>query len=107
MSACFAAADLGLALPGVLIGFVSQPIGTVDASAHVAPLLAVVILAAAIVVARTFGRETPADPPAEDAHSVSVAPLGVTHPLPSRGHDRAKSIRDGNGRTTSTSKDPP
>ena len=79
------AADLGLALPVVLIGFVSQPIGTVDASAHVAPLLAVVILAAAIVVARTFGRETPADRPPPRMPTPSASrPWGSHTPSQSR-----------------------
>ena len=82
MSACFAAADLGLALPVVLIGFVSQPIGTVDASAHVAPLLAVVILAAAIVVARTFGRETQPTPPPRMPTPSASPPWGSHTPSP-------------------------
>ena len=55
MSAFFVAAYLGLGLPVVLIGLMSQLIGTVDASAYVAGLLAVVIVAATVVVVRTFG----------------------------------------------------
>ena len=61
MSAFFVAAYLGLGLPVVLIGLMSQLIGTVDASAYVAGLLAVVIVAATVVVVRTFGKATPRD----------------------------------------------
>ena len=61
MSAFFVAAYLGLGLPVVLIGLMSQLIGTVDASAYVAGLLAVVIVAATVVVVRTFGKATPGD----------------------------------------------
>jgi MFS family permease len=67
MSAFFVAAYLGLGLPVVLIGLISQLIGTVDASAYVAGLLAVVIVAATVVVMRTFGQAPPRDHQIEDA----------------------------------------
>jgi MFS family permease len=72
ISAFFAAAYLGLGLPVVLIGLISQLIGTVDASAYVAGLLGIVILAAAVVVARAFGQATPADHPPKKAPPISV-----------------------------------
>jgi MFS family permease len=55
MSAFFVAAYLGLGLPVVLIGLISQLVSTVDASAYVAGLLAIMIVAATMVVARAFG----------------------------------------------------
>jgi hypothetical protein len=54
VSTFFAAAYLGL--PVVLIGLITLATGTVDASAWVAGLVAVVILAAAVIVTRTFGK---------------------------------------------------
>ena len=60
MSAFFAAAYLGLGLPVILIGLISQLTGTVDASAWVAGLL--VILAATVIVVRAFGQTAPASP---------------------------------------------
>jgi MFS family permease len=59
MSAFFAAAYLGISIPVVLIGLISELIGTVDASAWVAGLLTVLIVAATVIVTRTFGK-TPA-----------------------------------------------
>jgi MFS family permease len=56
MSAFFAAAYLGISIPVVLIGLISGLIGTVDASAWVAGLLAVLIVAASVIVTRTFGK---------------------------------------------------
>jgi hypothetical protein len=50
------AACLGLGLPVVLIGLITLATGTIDASAWVAGLVAVVILAAAVIVTRTFGK---------------------------------------------------
>ena len=91
MSAFFAAAYLGLGLPVVLIGLLSQLIGTVDASAYVAGLLGAVILAAALIVGRTFGRAIPVDQPAENAHSTSEAPRRQTTAFTLRG-DRAESF---------------
>ena len=68
MSAFFAAAYLGLGLPVVLIGLLSQVTGTVDASAYVAGLLGVVI------VARTFGHPSLARQTVADGHSTTVPP---------------------------------
>jgi MFS family permease len=56
VSTFFAAAYLGLGLPVVLIGLITLATGTIDASASVAGLVAVVILAAAVIVTRTFGK---------------------------------------------------
>lgn len=61
MSAFFAAAYLGLGLPVVLIGLISLSISVIDASAYVAGLLAAIIIAASLVVQRTFGRLAPED----------------------------------------------
>ena len=55
MSAFFVAAYLGLGVPVVLIGLLSELISTVNASAWVAGLLAVLIVAASVIVARAFG----------------------------------------------------
>jgi predicted MFS family arabinose efflux permease len=74
MSAFFAAAYLGISLPVVLIGLISQLISTVDASAWVAGLLAVLIVAATVIVTRTFGKTPPASLPAGDDHPASVPP---------------------------------
>jgi MFS family permease len=74
MSAFFAAAYLGLGLPVVLIGLISELIGTLDASAYVAGLLGAVILAAALIVERTFGRAIPAGQPLKNAHSTNAPP---------------------------------
>ncbi len=56
VSTFFAAAYLGLGLPVVLIGVITPATGTVDASAWVAGLVAIVILAAVVIVTRTFGK---------------------------------------------------
>ncbi len=56
VSTFFAAAYLGLGLPVVLIGVITPATGTVDASAWVSGLVAAVILAAAVIVTRTFGK---------------------------------------------------
>jgi MFS family permease len=77
MSAFFVAAYLGLGLPVVLIGLISQLIGTVDASAYVAGLLAVVILGATTVVTQTFGKVAPAERPDEDDRPASTASTGA------------------------------
>lgn len=69
MSAFFVAAYLGLGLPVILIGLISLSIGAVDASAYVAGLLAVLIVAATVLVTRAFGRMAPSDHPIEDGHS--------------------------------------
>ena len=56
VSTCFAAAYLGLGLPVVLIGLIAVAVGSVDASAWVAGLIAAIIVIATGVVVRTFGR---------------------------------------------------
>ena len=73
MSAFFAAAYLGLGLPVVLIGLLSQVTGTVDASAYVAGLLGVVI------VARP-SRPAPSDTPAWPARRSRTATQLPSHP---------------------------
>jgi MFS family permease len=55
VSAFFVAAYLGLALPVVLAGLISQEVGPVDASAYVSGLAAAAVVAAFVVVWRTFG----------------------------------------------------
>jgi MFS family permease len=52
------AAYLGLGLPVLLTGVISQLIGTVDASAYTAGLTGAIVVAAAVVVLRTFGTAT-------------------------------------------------
>jgi MFS family permease len=74
MSAFFAAAYLGLGLPVVLIGLISELISTVDASAWVAGLLAVLIVAASVIVARAFGNTAPASPSAGDDRPAGALP---------------------------------
>lgn len=81
MSAFFAAAYLGLGLPVVLIGLLSQLISTVDASAYVAGLVATVILAAAVMVIYAFGKAArpandvePTHPSAPDTGDDTDAP---------------------------------
>jgi MFS family permease len=58
VSTFFAAAYLGLGLPPVLTGLISQAAGTVDASAWTSGITAVIVAAAIVVVARTFGTAT-------------------------------------------------
>ena len=55
VSTFFAAAYLGLGLPAVLTGLISQLISTVDASVWTSGLVAAIVVAAVVVVARTFG----------------------------------------------------
>ena len=55
MSTFFAAAYLGLGLPPVLTGLISEAAGTVDASAWTSGITALIVLAAIVVVLRTFG----------------------------------------------------
>ena len=74
MSAFFAAAYLGLGLPVVLIGLISQLTSTVDASAWVAGLLVIAILAATVIVVRAFGKAASASPPADDDQGSAQAP---------------------------------
>jgi len=55
VSTFFAAAYLGLGLPAVLTGLISQLISTVDASVWTSGLVAAIVMAAVVVVVRTFG----------------------------------------------------
>jgi predicted MFS family arabinose efflux permease len=63
VSTFFAAAYLGLGLPAVLTGLISQRAGTVDASLYTSALAAAIVAAALIVVVRTFGMTSAAEPP--------------------------------------------
>ena len=78
ISALFVAAYLGLALPVVLIGIISQLIRTLDASAYVAGLLVVMIAAATVVVGRAFDKMTPSVGPTADGHQMTVRPAPET-----------------------------
>ena len=62
ISSFFVAAYLGLGLPAVLIGLISVAIGPVDASVWISGLAAVIVLAASVVVLRTFGTAAPPEP---------------------------------------------
>src|SRR5436190_12367202 len=55
VSTFFAAAYLGLGLPPVLTGLISQAAGTVAASAWTSGITALIVVAAIVVVLRTFG----------------------------------------------------
>jgi MFS family permease len=55
VSTFFVAAYLGLGLPAVLTGVISQVTGTVDASVYTSGLAAAFVVAAIVVVLRTFG----------------------------------------------------
>jgi predicted MFS family arabinose efflux permease len=63
VSTFFAAAYLGLGLPAVLTGLISQPAGTVDASAYTSALVAAIVLAAFAVVRRSYGTAPAPRPP--------------------------------------------
>jgi MFS family permease len=58
VSTFFVAAYLGLGLPAVLTGVISQLTGTVDASVYTSVLAAAFVVAAIVVVLRTFGTAT-------------------------------------------------
>ena len=62
VSTFFVAAYLGLGLPAVLTGLISQATGTVDASVYVSVLAATFVVAAIVVVLRTFGTATAPEP---------------------------------------------
>jgi MFS family permease len=55
VSTFFVAAYLGLGIPAVLTGVISQLTGTVDASVYTSVLAAAFVVAATIVALRTFG----------------------------------------------------
>jgi MFS family permease len=63
VSTFFAAAYLGLGLPAVLTGLISQLASTVDASACTSGLVAAIVLAAFAVVLRTYGTAPAPQPP--------------------------------------------
>jgi hypothetical protein len=63
VSTYFVAGYVGLGLPAVLIGLLSVPVGSVDASGYVSGLVAAVVVAALTVGLRAFG-STPAPRPA-------------------------------------------
>jgi MFS family permease len=65
----FAAAYLGLGLPAVLVGLISLAAGAVDASAYVSGLVAAIVVAASIVVLRTFGTISAPKPPSTPSDS--------------------------------------
>jgi MFS family permease len=56
VSTYFAAAYVGIGLPVVLIGLIGVAVGSVDASAWVAGLIVAIIVTAAVVVIRAFGK---------------------------------------------------
>jgi MFS family permease len=91
VSAFFVAAYLGLGLPVVLAGLISQEVGPVNASAYVSGLAAAAVVVAFIVVLRTFGvaaaPTTPCTP--SDSWCHPGAPDGLsagTQPAAQGGH---------------------
>ncbi len=69
VSTFFAAAYLGLGLPAVLTGLISQLISTVDASVWTSGLVAAIVVAAVVVVVRTFGAAPAPAPPCTSSDS--------------------------------------
>lgn len=69
VSTFFAAAYLGLGLPPVLTGLLSEAVGTVDASAWTSGITALIVVAAIVVVLRTFGGARTAMPPSTPSDS--------------------------------------
>ena len=67
VSTFFVAAYLGLGLPAVLTGVISQLTGTVDASVYTSVLAVAFVVAAIVVVLRTFATATAPDRPAHPA----------------------------------------
>ena len=63
VSTFFVAAYIGLGLPAVLTGIISQVTGTVDASVYTSALSAVFVIAAVVVVLRSFGTTAAPEPP--------------------------------------------
>ena len=87
VSTFFVAAYAGLGLPAVLIGLIALPVGAVDASAYVAGLVAAMVVAAFVVVRRTFG--TARLPAGVHAQRQLVLAAGTGH----RGRGPAESVR--------------
>jgi uncharacterized membrane-anchored protein len=73
VSTFFAAAYLGLGLPAVLTGLISQLTGTVDASVYTSGLVAAIVVAAFAVVRRAYGA---APAPRRDSHQERTVPAG-------------------------------
>ena len=69
VSTFFAAAYLGLGLPAILTGLISQLISTVDASVWTSGLVAAIVVAAIVVVVRTFGAAPAPAPPCTPSDS--------------------------------------
>jgi hypothetical protein len=69
VSTFFAAAYLGLGLPPVLTGLISQATGTVDASAWTSGITGLIVAAAIVVVLRAFGAPRSALPPSTPSDS--------------------------------------
>ena len=87
VSTFFVAAYAGLGLPAVLIGLIALPVGAVDASAYVAGLVAAMVVAAFVVVRRTFGT-APASAGVHAQRQLVLA-AGTGH----RGRGPAESVR--------------
>jgi MFS family permease len=75
VSIFFAAAYLGLGLPAVLTGLISQLTGTVDASAYTSGLVAAIVLAAFAVAMRTYGAATTARRDLHNQREVLAGPV--------------------------------
>ena len=103
VSTFFVAAYAGLGLPAVLIGLIALPVGAVDASAYVAGLVAAMVVAAFVVVRRTFGTApaskpactpsdswcSPQEPATEGAGQLSQSGLPAATPPPThQAHSR-------------------
>jgi hypothetical protein len=69
VSTFFAAAYLGLGVPVLLTGLISQLISTIDASAWTSGLAGAIVLAAIFVVLRTFGKSPAPAPPCTPSDS--------------------------------------
>jgi hypothetical protein len=82
VSTFFAAAYLGLGLPAVLTGLISQLTGTVDASVYTAGLAAVIVVAAFAVVRRAYGAAPV--PPRDSRHQRAVPAGPAAQPVAGR-----------------------
>jgi hypothetical protein len=100
VSTFFAAGYLGLGLPAVLTGLISQLISTVDASVYTSALVAAIVAAAILVVLRTFGIASapkPTCPPSDawcspqvPATAIPTArPAHITESRPHRARHRS------------------
>jgi MFS family permease len=88
VSTFFAAAYFGLGLPPVLTGLISLAAGTVDASAWTSGVTALIVVAAIVVVLRTFGASRTALLPGtpSDSWCCPAGPAGPAgRPLPRTG----------------------